>query len=74
MKQLITFSVLLIFSLGCSTVNTRKIEKLEKELVMVSSPTINRKETISVANKLLNYVPDHPEAHSEKGIALHHQV
>lgn len=62
----------MFFSLGCSTVNTQKIEKLEKELVMVSSPTINRKETISVANKLLKYVPSHPEAHSEKGIALHH--
>jgi tetratricopeptide (TPR) repeat protein len=51
----------------------KKIKALEKKLATARfSYPDGWYKVISTANKLLKYLPNHPEAHFEKGSALHH--
>jgi superkiller protein 3 len=59
----------LIFLVGCSTISKKQLLVLEDELnVAVNSfPTEN---IIPAADKILEYVPNHPDANYQKGDAL----
>ncbi len=67
------FLISLTLLTSCSMSHDKKIKALEKKLTTARFSYPNGwQNAISVSNKILKYVPNHPEAHFEKGSALHH--
>ena len=72
MVRCAVFLIFLTLLTSCSMSHDKKIKELEKKLVTASFSYPNGwQNAISVSNKLLKYVPNHTEAHFEKGSALH---
>lgn len=76
MVRCAVFLILLTLLTSCSISHDKKIKELESKLGFVQFyPSKGWKSSwgnvISASDKLLKYVPNHPEAHYEKGRALH---
>ncbi len=74
---MVRFTIPLIFLTlltNCSMSHDKKVKALEKKIgyyAPSNSWESSWENVISASDKLLKYVPNHPRAHFEKGIALH---
>ena len=74
MVRCAVFLISLTLHTSCSMSHDKKVKELEKKIGYYApskSWESSWENVISASDKLLKYVPNHPRAHFEKGIALH---